>query len=75
MFVQATNQVALACADGQVRLYDSSNGKSLRSFNAAGDFLYTLSVTPDGTGIVSAGQSGKVRFWTVKDGKLVYELE
>lgn len=75
VFVEATNQVALACADGQVRLYDSSNGKSLRSFNASGDFLYTLSVTPDGTSLVSAGQSGKVRFWTVKDGKLVHELE
>ena len=75
VFIEATNQVALACADGQVRLYDSSNGKSLRSFNASGDFLYTLSVTPDGTSLVSAGQSGKVRFWTVKDGKLVHELE
>jgi WD40 repeat protein len=74
-FIQATNQVALACADGNVRLYDTSNGKSLRSFNASGDFLYTLSVTPDGAGLVSAGQSGKVRFWTVKDGKLVHELD
>ncbi|MDB4353274.1 hypothetical protein N9Z64_00940 [bacterium] len=74
-FIQATNQVALACADGNVRLYDSSNGKSLRSFNASGDFLYTLSVTPDGASLVSAGQSGKVRFWTVKDGKLVHELD
>ena len=75
VFIEATNQVALACADGQVRLYDSSNGKSLRSFNASGDFLYTLSVTPDGASLVSAGQSGKVRFWTVKDGKLVHELD
>ena len=74
-FVQTSNQIMAACADGQVRLYDSGNGKSLRSFNASGDFLYTLSVTPDGNELMAAGQSGKVRFWTVKDAKLVHELD
>lgn len=74
-FVQTSNQIMAACADGQVRLYDSGNGKSLRSFEASGDFLYTLSVTPDGNELMAAGQSGKVRFWTVKDAKLVHELD
>jgi WD40 repeat protein len=72
-FVGRTGQVITACADGQVRLHDTSNGKSLRSFNAAGDFLFALSVTPDGKTLVAGGQSGAVRVWAVADGKLVHE--
>lgn len=64
-----------ACADGQLRLYDTSNGKAIRSFNAAGDFLFTLSVTPDGKKLLAGGQSGVVRTWTLADGKLVHELK
>ncbi|MCG8652991.1 MAG: WD40 repeat domain-containing protein, partial [Pirellulales bacterium] len=74
-FVDKSNQVITSCADGQLRLHDTGNGKSLRSFNASGDFLFSLSVTPDGKTLVAGGHSGVVRAWTVADGKLVHQWE
>ena len=71
--VSATNQLITACADGQARLYDTSNGKSLRSFNASGDFLYSLSISLDGKQLLASGQSGVLRLWNVEDGKLITE--
>ena len=73
--MQTSNQVVTACADGQVRLHDSSNGKAIRTFNASGDFLFTVSVTPDGKKLLAGGQSGVVRIWTLADGKLVQEIK
>ena len=66
-FVRTSNQIVTACADGNVRLSDSSSGNSLRTFNAAGDFLFTLRVTPDGQKLLAGGQSGVVRIWNLAD--------
>ncbi len=72
-FVEKSSQVITSCADGLLRLHDAGNGKSLRSFNASGDFLFALTVTPDGKTLLAGGQSGSVRVWSISDGKLVHE--
>ena len=73
-FIAASNQVLTTCADGQARLYDTSNGKNVRTFNANGDFLFALGVTHDGKKMIASGESGVVRIWTVDDGKLAKEI-
>jgi WD40 repeat protein len=74
-YVPESNQIVVACANGQVRLADASNGNAVRNFDAAGDFLYTVKLTPDAQTVLSGGQSGTVRKWKLADGALVSELK
>ena len=72
-FVKTSNQIVTTCADGNLRLSNSADGKALRNFSASGDFLFTVQVTPNGENIIAAGQSGAIRVWNLADGKLLHE--
>ena len=73
-FVAGTGRFATACGDGRVRLYGSADGKRVRSFDVASDFLYTLDVSEDGRWLASGGQSGRVQVWKLDDGTLAHEI-
>ncbi len=74
-FVKDSAEILTAAADGNVRLHHADTGASIRSFNAAGDFLFSLAVSPDGNKVLSGGQSGVLRSWLVADGKLAAEMK
>ncbi|MEM0927146.1 MAG: WD40 repeat domain-containing protein, partial [Planctomycetota bacterium] len=69
-FLDRTSEVAVACGNGEVRIYNVDNGQMLRR-SVAGGFLLTLAVTSDGGRILTGGQSGEVKVWNRVDGKLL----
>ena len=68
-FLKDSSEVAITCANGDVRVYNVDNGKMLRRA-VAGEFLFTLGTTSDGTRILTGGQSGDVKVWNSADVKL-----
>jgi WD40 repeat protein len=56
-------------------LHESGDGKAIRSFAAAGDFLFSVAVTPDGGVVFTGGQEGILRAWKVADGAVVAEIK
>ena len=67
-FVNSSTQIATACADGQCRLHDANSGQGIRSYNAHGDFLYSIAISPDGTTLLTGGQNGVLRIFNLDDG-------
>jgi len=56
-------------------LANATTGATVRTFDAAKDFLFTVALTPDGKRLIAGGQSGVVRIWNVADGAIVAELK
>ncbi len=73
-FVAATGQVIVACGNGQVRLAETSNGSTVRNFDASGNFLFTSSLTTDGTKVLAGGESGVVKVWNVADAAILADF-
>lgn len=65
-------QFAAAWGD-KVQVMDEE-GNRAHTFDAAGDPLHSLTVSPDGYLIVAGGQSGKVYVWESNTGKLLAVL-
>lgn len=68
-YLPASNQLITAAADGQLRLYNTDDGKLIRSYPAEGDFLFTLTLSPDGSEVTAGGQAGVLRSWPIADEK------
>jgi len=72
-FVAPGEEVVACSGDPTVRLYNAGNGGTVREFGGAADFVQAVAVGP--TWLAAACQDGKLRLWTVADGKLVHTLE
>jgi WD40 repeat protein len=57
-----------------ITLYDLSEQKILRTFEAHSDGVYSLQFSRDGKTLVSGGKDGGVNFWDPNSGTLQYAL-
>jgi WD40 repeat protein/predicted Ser/Thr protein kinase len=67
-------RVAVGCADGQIRLFDSETGTLVGTVPGPGGEVYALAFSPDGTRL-AAGTSGRtIRLWSWPDLAIAGEL-
>jgi WD40 repeat protein len=72
-FIGKSDQFATCSADRTVRFWNI-NGGNTRNFGGSGDFLYALSVSPDGAVVAAGGQEGIVRVYNGGNGQLLKSL-
>ena len=68
-YVDNKNYFLAVAGDSAARFVDE-NGKTVRSFGGAADFLHAADVTADAAVVVAGGQDGALRVWNGADGKL-----
>ena len=73
VFVGKTDQFATCSGDQTVRFWNV-NGGNTRNFSGNTDYLYALSVSPDGALVVAGGQEGIVRVYNGTNGQLLKSL-
>jgi WD40 repeat protein len=61
-------QVAVAAADGLVRLIDLETGKAARTFAAAGQRFSCVACATDGTAVAAGSEQGQVWVWDAVTG-------
>jgi WD40 repeat protein len=62
-------QIASACADGTVRVWQTATGRTVRVFPAHQKSVKAVAYAPDGQWIASAGEDQMVRVWNVATGQ------
>lgn len=67
------NLFAVGGEDPVVTVYDSGGNRKYTLKECTGP-VYSVSFSPDGTLLAAACRDGKVRLWTMSDGKLAAEL-
>ncbi|HEY7423379.1 MAG TPA: c-type cytochrome domain-containing protein [Gemmataceae bacterium] len=73
LFIGKTDQFATCSGDQSVRFWNV-NGGNVRNFAGSADFLYALSVSPDGAVVAAGGQEGIVRLYNGTNGQLLKSL-
>ncbi|MCP4042701.1 MAG: protein kinase, partial [Gammaproteobacteria bacterium] len=58
--------------DGLLSLWDSIQGKCLRTIKGHQGQIYTVSFTPDGQHIISGGKDGLIKTWLLESGQCEY---
>jgi WD40 repeat protein len=74
IFVGATNQLLTVSGDQSLKMWNVDGGQSIRNFGTGGDYLYAVSVSPDGQLVAAGGQEGIVRVYNGADAKLLKSL-
>jgi WD40 repeat protein len=74
-FIGKTNQFATCGADAMVKFWNVDQGSQTRNFPPSGDFLYTVSVSPDGQLVAAGGEEGVVRVYNGANGQLIRTLQ
>ncbi len=64
-------QFASASWDGTARLWDLRSGREAKRFDAGGDSLHALAVSPDGTLLAAGGNHRMVTVWETASGRAV----
>ena len=64
--------LATASYDTTIKLWDTANGKELRTLKEHSDSVYGVSFSKDGTLLASAAADRAVKIWNVASGKLLY---
>ncbi len=59
---------------GELRVYETADGKVLARFPIMGGGIYAVAFRPDGAQVAAAGFDGKVRLLEAQTGKLVHEF-
>ncbi|MBY0513994.1 MAG: NB-ARC domain protein [Gemmataceae bacterium] len=70
-FVGKTPQFLTASGDATVRMWNADNGGNVRQFPGAGDFLYAVAASPDGTVVAAGGEDGVVRIFNGTNAQLL----
>src|SRR5262249_39685166 len=74
MFIGKKSEFLTCSGDNQVRMFNATNGGSLRNFAGATDFVYAIGTSPDGAVIAAGGQEGVVRVYNGANGTLLKSL-
>ena len=72
-FIAPGEEVIACSGDPTVRIYNAASGGTVREFPGAADFVQAVAAGP--TWLAAGCQDGKLRIWTVADGKLAHTLE
>ena len=71
-FAAAPNGQFVTCGtDNKITIWNLSDGKIVRQFGAAAD---CVAVSPDGKSIATGTADGRVRLWSVSEGKQLFDL-
>jgi WD40 repeat protein len=66
--------IATASGDKTVRLWDSTTGKSTRTFDGHTAGVAVVAFSPDGKSVASGGSDKKVLVWDAGSGKILHTL-
>jgi WD40 repeat protein len=69
-FVGKTAQFITCSGDQTVRMWNADNGGNTRNFSGGTDYVYSVSVSPDGAVVAAGGQDG-VRLYNGTSGALI----
>lgn len=71
---RSQNYAAVAGNDTMIRVYDLNSGKLRRTLKGHQRILWTLTLTPDESMLVSASYDQTVKFWDVESGRVIKTL-
>lgn len=60
--------------DKTVTVVDAASGNRRYTLKECPDVVYSLAISPDGSTLAAGARDGKVRLWSLTDGKLIAEL-
>ena len=66
--------IAAASSDRTVKLLHAATGEVKSIFTNGSDFNVSVAFSHDGNGLAAAGLRSPVRFWDVRDGRLIFTL-
>ncbi len=66
--------LATGCADGKLRIWDVQTHSVKHTIEAHGDYIWDVSVAPDGRSIVTAGEERLAKQWDTSTWKLMQEF-
>jgi WD40 repeat protein len=69
------SRVLAVLREGTVRRLDLGTSEETEQIPALGADVYTVAYSPDGTLLVSGGQSGRIRVWSCAERRLLRELD
>lgn len=64
------NLLATCSADGTVRLFDPAAGKAVKDLKGLTDWVYAVSISPNGELVAGGAWNGEVRIWKTADGSV-----
>lgn len=67
--------VAASGSEQPIQLWNTENGKLLRTFTEHSDSIYALAFSPDGEILASGGADNTIRIWNFHTGELLETLE
>ncbi|HYV38866.1 MAG TPA: PQQ-binding-like beta-propeller repeat protein [Gemmataceae bacterium] len=67
--------LAVANADGTIRLWSALVDKEIRRFAGSGESVVALSFAPSGKVLASASYEGQIQLWELATGKLLHTLK
>jgi WD40 repeat protein len=73
-FIGKKPEFVTCSGDQQVRFWNADNGGNTRNLGDAGDYLYALGVSPDGSVVAAGGETGVVRVYNGTNGQLLKTL-
>lgn len=68
------HQLVSGSEDGQIRIWDTNNGNSVRDFNH-GAPVTGIDVRPDGQRIVSTSAGNTAKLWKADNGQMIFEMK
>jgi WD40 repeat protein len=74
VFVGKTTSFVTCSGDQQVRFWNVTTGGSVKIFPPANDFVYAVSVSPDGAVVAAGGEEGVVRVYNGNTTQLLRTL-
>ncbi|MBE9094630.1 CHAT domain-containing protein [Tychonema sp. LEGE 07203] len=67
--------VAASGSEQPIQLWNTENGRLLRTFTEHSDSIYALAFSPDGETLASGGADNTIRIWNFHTGELLETLE
>jgi WD40 repeat protein len=74
LFIGTSPNVATCSGDASVKFFNVDNGGNVRNFGGNNDFLYAVSVSPDGSIVAAGGEESVVRLYNGNNGQLLKSL-
>ncbi len=62
------------CTDKTVKVFDITNGRLIANLSGHQDWVYSVAISSDETGLASGSAAGTVKLWATKDNKLLATL-